>query len=70
METYTQKIRREGIEEGELKGRQEGKQEERGAMISRMVRDKGLPFDVVADLLGITVDEVRSYGKSGRLETC
>ena len=39
-------------------------------MISRMVRDKGLPFDVVADLLGITVDEVRSYGKSGRLETC
>lgn len=74
LETYTQKIRREGIEEGELKGRQEGrqegKQEERGAMISRMVRDKGLPFDVVADLLGITVDEVRSYGKSGRLETC
>lgn len=60
METYTQRIRREAEEEGGRIGLQEGRLEERCAIVNRMVRDKGLSFDVVADLYGISVDEVRS----------
>ena len=94
LETYTQKIRREGIEEGKLEGRAEGRQEgrqegrlegrlegrregrlegrqeERADMIAMLVRDGSLSLEKIAKMFGITVDEARSYGKGGRLETC
>ena len=89
LETYTQKIRREGIEEGKLEGRAEGRQEgrqegrlegrlegrregrlegrqeERADMIAMLVRDGSLSLEKIADLYGITVDEVRSYASRG-----
>ncbi len=59
LETYTQRIRREGIEEG----KQEGKQENLTDIVTRLVHDKGMSSDAIADLLGLTVDEVRFYAK-------
>ena len=56
METYTQRIRREGIEEGEEKKSVD--------YVTRLARDKGMSFDKIADLLGLTVDEVRAYASS------
>ena len=74
METYTQRIRQEalmeGMERGEEKGRQEGRQENRIDIVTRLVRDKGMSFDAIADLLGFTVDEVRSYAKAASLGAC
>ena len=59
METYTQRIRREGIEEGEEKKSVD--------YVTRLARDKGMSFDEIADLLGLTVDKVRFYAKGASL---
>ena len=39
-------------------------------MIAMLVRDGSLSLEKIAKMFGITVDEARSYGKGGRLETC
>ena len=74
METYTQRIRREAVEEGRRIGLQEakleGRLEERAVLIAMLVRDGSLSLEKIAKMFGITVDEARSYGKGGRLETC
>ncbi len=69
METYTQRIRREAVEEGRRIGLQEakleGRLEERAVLIAMLVRDGSLSLEKIADLYGITVDEVRSYASRG-----
>ena len=59
METYTQRIRREALEEG--------KQERDIELIARAVSDGDIPLDKIAKLFGITFDEVRSYAKTASL---
>ena len=61
LETYTQRIRREGYEEGYEEGLEIGRREVDAKFVTRLARDKGMPFDKIADLLGLTVDEVRAY---------
>ena len=52
LETYTQRIRKEGKEEG------------RDEAIALLVRDGDIPLDKIAKLFGLTVEEVRSYAKN------
>lgn len=73
LETYTQRIRREGYEEGYKEAYEEAYKEayEEGLEIDRrevdaefvvrMVRGTDFPLDEIADLLGISMDDARSY---------
>ncbi len=45
--------RKEGMQEGEQKGKQEGKQE-----VALMMRQKGYALNVIAELTGLTVEEI------------
>ena len=74
METYTQRIRQEALEEGmergEEIGMEKGEKKNRIDIVTRLVREKDMSFDAIADLLGFTVDEVRSYAKGASLGAC
>ena len=67
LETYTQRIRKEAIEEGRGEGREKGREERDAELIARAVSDGDIPLDKIAKLFGITVDEVRSHAKTASL---
>ncbi|AKU27081.1 Rpn family recombination-promoting nuclease/putative transposase [Geobacillus sp. DSP4a] len=54
--------RRAGLEEGLKKGREEGREEERKKMIRHMAA-KGMTAKDIADLTGLTEEEVRKWMK-------
>lgn len=51
----------EGLEEGRALGRAEGRAEERLAN-ARNLKNAGIPADIIANALGITIDEVNQLG--------
>lgn len=47
----------EGREEGRIEGREEGREEERLSN-ARKMKDKGLDYTIIADITGLTVEEI------------
>ncbi len=62
MNRAIEDIRQDGILEGRKEGKVEGKQETLLSQIAKKIQ-KGLSFDAIADMLEITVDEVRLLSK-------
>ena len=53
--------RREGLREGRREGRREGQQDERVAILRRLVTQSQIPVEQALDLIGIPVAERPSY---------
>lgn len=57
--------REEGREEGRIEGREEGREEGKREMVLRCLA-KGYPLEMIADISGMTIEEIRRIEEERR----